>query len=70
MKTFRWAFAQKHSVITFLLINFAWTWLFWLAAIPFKTENNLLVMAIVMVGGFGPAIGGILTLGLKKGLKS
>jgi hypothetical protein len=27
-----------------------------------------MVMAIVLIGGFGPAIGGILTLGLKNGL--
>jgi membrane protease YdiL (CAAX protease family) len=63
------SFAQKHSVITFLLINFTWTWLFWLAAIPLRGQDMLLT-AIVMIGGFGPAIGGILTLGLKKGLKT
>ncbi len=64
MKTF----AQKHPVWTFLLINFAWTWLFWLAAIPYR-EQPLLVMGMVMIGGFGPAIGGILTLGSKHGLR-
>lgn len=68
MKTLRLTFAQKHPVITFLLITFAWTWSFWFAAIPFRDQNNLLVMAIVLIGGFGPAIGGILTLGLKNGL--
>jgi membrane protease YdiL (CAAX protease family) len=68
MKTLHWSFAQKHPVITFLLITFSWTWLFWFAAIPFRDQNNLLVMAIVLIGGFGPALGGILTLGLKKGL--
>ena len=62
-------FAQKHPVLTFLLINFAWTWLFWLAAIPFRAQNDLLVMAIVMIGGFGPALGGILTLGLRSGAR-
>jgi len=67
-KSLRWAFAQKHPVITFLLINFAWTWLFWFAAIPFRAQNDLLVMGMVMIGGFGPAIGGVLTLGLKNGL--
>ena len=58
--------AQKHPVLMFLLINFSWTWLFWMAAIPFRGQT-LLVMAIVMIGGFGPAIGGILTLGVKNG---
>jgi len=63
MKTF----AQKHPVLTFLLVTFAWTWLFWLAAIPFRGQT-LLVMTIVLIGGYGPAIGGILTLGLRSGL--
>jgi 3-oxoadipate CoA-transferase alpha subunit len=48
-------FAQKQPVLTYLLVNFAWTWLFWLAAIPFRAQNDLLVMAIVMIGGFGTA---------------
>jgi uncharacterized protein len=61
-------FSRKHPVLTFLLINFLWTWTFWFAAIPFRGQT-LLVMAIVMIGGFGPAIGGILTLGFKSGLK-
>ena len=59
-------FARNHPVWTFLLINFAWTWLFWLAAVPFR-DQPLLVMGMVIVGGFGPAIGGILALGLKSG---
>jgi membrane protease YdiL (CAAX protease family) len=60
--------AQKHPVISFLLINFIWTWLFWFGAMPFRGEE-LLVSAIVMIGGFGPAIGGILTLSLRSGQK-
>lgn len=62
------SFAQKHPVITFLLINFAWTWLFWFAAVPFRGQT-LLVTAIVIIGGFGPAVGGILTLALRSGAK-
>lgn len=62
------SFTQKHPVLTFLLINFTWTWLFWLAAIPLHGQS-LLLTAIVMIGGFGPAIGGILTLGLMSGTK-
>ena len=58
-------FAQKYPIITFLLITFAWTWLFWFAAMPFRGQT-LLVTAIVLIGGFGPAIGGILTLGLRS----
>ena len=68
MKPLRWAFAQNHPVITFLLLNFAWTWLFWLGAIPFRAQNDLLVMGLVMIGGFGPALAGIITLGLRRGM--
>jgi len=60
--------AQKHPMITFLLINFVWTWLFWFAAMPFRGQT-LLVTAIVLIGGYGPAVGGILTLGLQSGQK-
>lgn len=61
-------FIQKHAVLTFLLITFGWTWLFWFAAMPFRGQT-LLLTAIVMIGGYGPAIGGILTFGLKNGMK-
>jgi membrane protease YdiL (CAAX protease family) len=57
--------AQKYPVLTFLTINFVWTWLFWFAAIPFQGQT-LLVTAIVIAGGYGPAIGAILTLGLRS----
>ena len=55
-------------MLAFLLITFAWTWLFWLAVIPLRGRNDLLLMLIVLIGGYGPAIGGILTLGLKNGM--
>ncbi len=62
----RWTFAEHHPVLTFLLINFGWTWLFWLAAVPFRTRNDLLVRAMVLIGGFGPALAGVVTLGLRN----
>ncbi len=58
--------AIQHPVIAFLLITFAWTWLFWLIAIPFSGQT-LLLTALVMIGGFGPALGGVLTLALRGG---
>jgi membrane protease YdiL (CAAX protease family) len=61
--------AQKHPAITYLLITFAWTWLFWFAAMPFRGQT-LRVTAIVLIGGFGPAIGGILTLSLQRSQKA
>jgi len=64
----RWSFAQTHPALAYLLIAFGWTWLFWLGAIPFRGQNDLLVMAIVLLGAYGPAIGCILTLGLRNGM--
>lgn len=58
--------AQKYPIVTFLLITFTWTWIFWFGAIPFQ-DHTLLVTAMVLIGGSGPAIGGILTLSLRNG---
>lgn len=63
-----WSFAQTHPVLAYLLIAFGWTWLFWLGAIPFRVQNDLLVTSIVLLGAYGPAIGCILVLGLRNGM--
>ncbi|MGZ9234362.1 MAG: CPBP family intramembrane glutamic endopeptidase, partial [Anaerolineales bacterium] len=68
VKLIRWSFAQTHPVLAYLLIAFGWSWLFWLGIVPFRGQNDLLVMAMVLLGGYGPAIGCILTLGLRKGM--
>lgn len=60
--------AQTHPVLAYLLIAFGWSWLFWLGAIPFRGQNDLLMTTIVLTGGYGPAIGCILTLGLQNGI--
>src|SRR5512141_1307056 len=60
--------AQTHPVLVFLLIAFGWTWLFWLGAIPFRSQNDLLVTTMVLLGAYGPALGCILTLGLRNGM--
>jgi membrane protease YdiL (CAAX protease family) len=58
--------AKERPILTFLLLNFAWTWLFWLGAIPFRAGDDLLVTGLVLIGGYGPALAGVLTLGLKS----
>jgi membrane protease YdiL (CAAX protease family) len=63
-----WRFAQTHPVLAYVLIAFGWTWLFWLGAIPFRGQNDLLVMTMVLAGAYGPALGCTLTTGLQKGL--
>ena len=62
-------FFKKHSILTFLLVNFAWTWLFWFLAIPFR-EQRLLLTGMVMIGGYGPAIGALVVLALKNRSKT
>lgn len=68
VKPIRWSLAQTHSVLAYVLIAFGWTWSFWLGAIPFHGQNDLLVMTMVLAGAYGPAIGCILTTGLQHGL--
>jgi len=67
--TICWKLAQTHPILAFLLITFAWSWLFWFAAIPLRGQDTLLRTVIVFIGGYGPAIGGILALGLKNGMR-
>ena len=62
-------FFKKHSIVTFLLVNFAWTWLFWFLAVPFR-EQRLLLTGMVMIGGYGPAIGALAVLALKDKTKT
>jgi len=60
------SFAGRRPVVAFLLGTFAWSWLFWLAAIPLRGQS-LLVTSIVMIGGFGPALAAVAVLGLRSG---
>ena len=58
--------ASERPVVMFLSLTFAWTWLFWFAAIPFHAQP-LLVISIVLIGGFGPALAAVETLRLRSG---
>lgn len=69
VKTFKWDLAKQKPILAFLLITFVWTWGFWLGAIPLQGRDDLLQRTIVFIGGFGPAMGGILTLSLKNGIQ-
>ena len=61
-----WSFARDHGGIVFVLITFGWTWLFWLFGILLRGREDLLLTTVVMIGGFGPAIGGVLTKSLQS----
>jgi len=54
-------------VARFLVLTFAWTWIFWCAAIPLRSQP-LLVTLLVMIGGFGPALAAVETLRACNGL--
>jgi uncharacterized protein len=58
--------ANARPVVAFLVLTFAWTWLFWFAATPFRARP-LLVASLVLIGGFGPALAAVETLRLRSG---
>ena len=64
----QWDFAGKHPAVTFLIITFLWSWLVWLAAIPLQSRDDLRLMLVVFIGGYGPALGGIFSQALKQGV--
>lgn len=61
-----WALARDHGGVVFILITFGWTWLFWLLGILLMGREDLLLTAVVLIGGFGPAVGGVLTQSLQS----
>ena len=61
-----WSFAKEHGTLVFLLITFGWSWSFWLLGIVFRGREDLLLTSIVLIGGFGPAVGGVLTKRLQS----
>lgn len=68
-RSLTWGLARTRPALAFLILAFGWSWLFWLGAIPLRGRDDLLLMTVVFVGGFGPAVAGILTLGLRNGLR-
>ncbi len=62
-----WQYADSHPVMAFVLITFAWSWFFWIAVILISAQEQALIMVMTFIGGYGPAIGGILTLSLRTG---
>lgn len=59
-------FANKHPAIVMLAITFVWTWTFWFLALSVLTDPQGLKLAMFLLGGFGPAVGGVLTLRLTN----
>jgi membrane protease YdiL (CAAX protease family) len=53
------------------VLAFGWSWFWWLAAIPLSADQDkTLMMALTFMGGYGPAVSGILTLSLRDASRS
>ena len=61
------SFAQKHPAIFMVIISYFWTWSFWFTSLNLVTDPQGLKLALFLLGVFGPAIGGVLTLRLRSG---
>lgn len=54
--------ARAHPALCMLAITWVWTWGWWFATFAWFQEPAGLRLALFVLGSFGPAIGGILTL--------
>lgn len=60
-------FASAHPVIFFITGTYLWTWGFWIPALHLIESPQGLKLALFLIGGFGPALAGVLTLRLSTG---
>ncbi len=60
-------FSNTRPVIFFVAATYLWTWAFWVSALHLFTEPQGLKLALFLIGGFGPALAGVLTLRLRTG---
>lgn len=61
------SFAQKQPAIFMVMVTYFWTWSFWFTSLNLVTDPQGLKLALFLLGGFGPAMGGVLTLRLQSG---
>lgn len=61
--------ANARPVIFFITASYLWTWAFWIPTQTLITGPQGLKTALVIIGGFGPALAGILTLRLLAGAR-
>ncbi len=50
-----------------LVVTYVWTWSFWFTSVNLLPDPQGLKLALFLLGGFGPAMGGVLTLRLQSG---
>jgi len=61
------SFAQKRPAIFMIVATYFWTWSFWFTSLNLVTGPQGLKLTLFLLGGFGPAMGGVLTLRLQRG---
>lgn len=61
------SFAQKQPAIFMVMVTYFWTWSFWFTSLNLLTDPQGLKLTLFLLGGFGPAMGGVLTLRLQSG---
>jgi membrane protease YdiL (CAAX protease family) len=59
--------AQEQPAVFMVLVTYVWTWSFWFTSLNLVTDPQGLKLTLFLLGGFGPAIGGVLTLRLQSG---
>ena len=60
-------FAQNRPAVFMVIVTYVWTWSFWFASLNLLPDLQGLKLALFLLGGFGPAMGGVLTLRLQSG---
>lgn len=58
-------YAERHPAILMLAFTYAWSWLFFFLAFASWHGSADLRLALFVLGAFGPAVGGVLTLRLQ-----
>ncbi len=60
-------FAQKHPLILFFLLAYAWSWTLWLGVLPlavrkpFGIDPEVFAILLILIGAFGPTLSALLT---------
>ena len=61
--------AQRFPALCMLAVTFSWSWIFFFSSIFLVEGPQAVKLALFTLGGFGPAVGGIVTLRLQAGTR-
>jgi len=57
---------KKQPAILMVAVTYIWTWSFWFTSLNLLTGPQGLKLALFLLGGFGPAMGGVIALRLQS----